>query len=37
MSLAEEKGAQVTYVTKETADTLGDTVLTIYPPDCTGG
>lgn len=37
MSLAEEKGAQVTYVTKETADTLGDTVLTIYPPVQSGG
>ena len=35
--LAEEKGAQVTYVTKETADTLGDTVLTIYPPVQSGG
>ena len=37
VSLAEEKGAQVTYVTKETADTLGDTVLTIYPPVQSGG
>lgn len=37
MSLAEEKGAQVTYVTKETTDTLGDTVLTIYPPVQSGG
>ena len=37
VSLAEEKGAQVTYVTKETADTLGDTVLTIYPPVRSGG
>lgn len=37
VSLAEEKGAQVTYVTKETADTLGDTILTIYPPVQSGG
>lgn len=37
VSLAEEKGAQVTYVTKETADTLGDTVLTIYPAVQSGG
>lgn len=37
VSLAEEKGAQVTYVTKETTDTLGDTVLTIYPPVQSGG
>ena len=37
VSLAEEKGAQVTYVTKETADTLGDTVLTLYPPVQSGG
>ena len=37
VSLAEEKGAQVTYVTKETAETLGDTVLTIYPPVQSGG
>lgn len=37
VSLAEEKGAQVTYVTKEMADTLGDTVLTIYPPVQSGG
>lgn len=37
VSLAEGKGAQVTYVTKETADTLGDTVLTIYPPVQSGG
>lgn len=37
VSLADEKGAQVTYVTKETADTLGDTVLTIYPPVQSGG
>lgn len=37
VSLAEEKGAQVTYVTKETADSLGDTVLTIYPPVQSGG
>lgn len=37
VSLAEEKGAQVTYVTKETADTLGDTVLNIYPPVQSGG
>ena len=37
VSLAEQKGAQVTYVTKETADTLGDTVLTIYPPVQSGG
>lgn len=37
VSLAKEKGAQVTYVTKETADTLGDTVLTIYPPVQSGG
>lgn len=37
VSLTEEKGAQVTYVTKETADTLGDTVLTIYPPVQSGG
>lgn len=37
VSLAEEEGAQVTYVTKETADTLGDTVLTIYPPVQSGG
>lgn len=37
VSLAEEKGAQVTDVTKETADTLGDTVLTIYPPVQSGG
>lgn len=37
VSLVEEKGAQVTYVTKETADTLGDTVLTIYPPVQSGG
>ena len=37
VSLAEEKGAQVTYVTKETADTLGNTVLTIYPPVQSGG
>ena len=37
VSLAEEKGAQVTYVTKETAATLGDTVLTIYPPVQSGG
>ena len=37
VSLAEEKGAQVTYVTKETADMLGDTVLTIYPPVQSGG
>lgn len=37
VSLAEEKGAEVTYVTKETADTLGDTVLTIYPPVQSGG
>ena len=37
VSLAEEKGAQVTYVTKETADTLCDTVLTIYPPVQSGG
>lgn len=37
VSLAEEKGAQLTYVTKETADTLGDTVLTIYPPVQSGG
>lgn len=37
VSLAEEKGAHVTYVTKETADTLGDTVLTIYPPVQSGG
>ena len=37
VSLAEEKGAQVTYVKKETADTLGDTVLTIYPPVQSGG
>lgn len=37
VSLAEEKGAQVTYVTKETADTLGETVLTIYPPVQSGG
>ena len=37
VSLAGEKGAQVTYVTKETADTLGDTVLTIYPPVQSGG
>ena len=37
VSLAEEKGAQVTYVTKETADTLGDTVLIIYPPVQSGG
>lgn len=37
VSLAEEKDAQVTYVTKETADTLGDTVLTIYPPVQSGG
>lgn len=37
VSLAEEKGVQVTYVTKETADTLGDTVLTIYPPVQSGG
>lgn len=37
VSLAEERGAQVTYVTKETADTLGDTVLTIYPPVQSGG
>lgn len=37
ISLAEEKGAQVTYVTKETTDTLGDTVLTIYPPVQSGG
>ncbi len=37
VSLAEEKGVQVTYVTKETADMLGDTVLTIYPPVQSGG
>lgn len=37
VSLAEEKGAQVTYVTKETTDTLGDIVLTIYPPVQSGG
>lgn len=37
VSLAKEKGAQVTYVTKETTDTLGDTVLTIYPPVQSGG
>lgn len=37
VSLAEEKGAQVTYVTKETTDSLGDTVLTIYPPVQSGG
>ncbi len=37
VSLAEEKGAQGTYVTKETADTLGDTILTIYPPVQSGG
>lgn len=37
VSLADEKGAQVTYVTKETADTLGDTILTIYPPVQSGG
>lgn len=37
VSLAEEKGAQVTYVTKETADTLGDTILAIYPPVQSGG
>lgn len=37
VSLAEEKGAQVTYVTKETTDTLGDTVLTLYPPVQSGG
>lgn len=37
VSLAEEKGAQVTYVTKETTDTLDDTVLTIYPPVQSGG
>ena len=37
VSLAEEKGAQVTYVTKEMADTLGDTVLTLYPPVQSGG
>lgn len=37
VSLAEEKGIQVTYVTKETADMLGDTVLTIYPPVQSGG
>ena len=37
VSLAEEKGVQVTYVTKETTDTLGDTVLTLYPPVQSGG
>lgn len=37
VSLAEEKGAQVTYVTKETTDSLGDTVLTLYPPVQSGG
>ena len=37
VSLAEEEGGQVTYVTKVTADTLGDTILTVYPPVQSGG